>query len=507
MTRAAIYNRCSTEEESQRNALEIQAAESREIVLCNGWIPVEQYIESQSGTTVQGRKEYRRLLEDMETDKFEIIVIKSIDRLMRSARDWYIFLDKLTKNHKRLYIYIDRKFYTPQDSLLTGIKAILAEDFSRELSKKIKNAHKRRQEKQTGLNITTPMFGWDKEGKDSFRINEKEAEAYRLAFALVQEGRGFYSLANIMYEKGVRSKNGGRISDVQWRKMIYSPRACGTVVLHTSEYDFETKKRVKIPKEEWIYVENALPAIVTKKYQEEVLQVIAERAIKNQRKEEKGITGQGRYALSGKIYCESCGNVYYRRKFISAGKTLLRWKCATAVNQSRTGCDNRNVTEEEIYEAIRKQAIGSSLFMEFIEKEKKGIRQEFLSAVQKVICQNSYGAREAKLSKEEEKLKKKKAALLQKLLEGVIENETYREADLELTEKIKKIQEQLKSINRKEVEYSNYKVRLLQMEAVLDDKAVDTALAKGLLRSIDKITVCQDGTLSIEFLPTFHKNL
>lgn len=504
MTRAAIYNRCSTEEESQRNALEIQAAESREIVLGNGWIPVEQYVESQSGTTIQGRKEYRRLLEDMERDKFEIIVIKSIDRLMRSARDWYIFLDKLTRNHKQLYIYIDRKFYTPQDSLLTGIKAILAEDFSRELSKKIKNAHRRRQEKKTGLNITAPMFGWDKEGKDSFRINEKEAEAYRLAFALVLEGRGFYSLANIMYEKGVRSKNGGRISDVQWRKMLYSPRAHGTVVLHTSEYDFEAKKRVKIPEENWIYVENALPAIVTKRYQEEVLQVIAGRAMKNQRKEEEGISGQGRYALSGKIYCESCGNVYYRRKFISAGKTLLRWKCATAVNQSRTGCDNRNVTEEEIYGGICKQGRAEG----FLPKEdEKAIKQEFLHVVQKVICQEKGGLDEIQLKREAERLKKKKRTLLNKLLEGVIENEAYREVDLELTEKIKKIQEQLKSINRKEVEYSNYKVRLLQMEAVLDDKAVDTALAKGLLRSIDKITVCQDGTLSIEFLPTFHKNL
>ena len=73
--RAAIYNRCSTEEEAQVNALEIQASESRELVMAKGWQIIEQYIESESGTSTMKRVEYRRLLEDMETDKFDVIVI------------------------------------------------------------------------------------------------------------------------------------------------------------------------------------------------------------------------------------------------------------------------------------------------------------------------------------------------------------------------------------------------------------------------------------------------
>ena len=149
--RVGIYNRCSTEEEAQMNALSIQAAESREIAQEMGWSIAEQYIESESGTTSERRMEYRKLLEDMEREKFDIVMIKSIDRLMRSARDWYIFLDKLTRNHKRLYIYMDHKFYTPDDSFITGIKAMMAEDFSRELSKKIKHAHEGRQKNKSGF--------------------------------------------------------------------------------------------------------------------------------------------------------------------------------------------------------------------------------------------------------------------------------------------------------------------------------------------------------------------
>ena len=196
-TRVGIYNRCSTEEEAQKNALAVQAEESREIAKKKGWIIAAQYIESESGTSVKNRTEYQRLLDDMEKDVFDIVMIKSIDRLMRSAKDWYLFLSKLTENNRRLYIYLEDKFYTPDDSLISGIKAILAEEFSRDLSKKIKNSHHRRQElhrqsKEAGLNITRPMFGWDKIEKDVYVINEVEAEAYRAAFMLAGEGKGFY---------------------------------------------------------------------------------------------------------------------------------------------------------------------------------------------------------------------------------------------------------------------------------------------------------------------------
>ena len=54
-TRVGIYNRCSTEEEAQKNALAVQAEESREIAQRKGWIIAAQYIESESGTSVKNR--------------------------------------------------------------------------------------------------------------------------------------------------------------------------------------------------------------------------------------------------------------------------------------------------------------------------------------------------------------------------------------------------------------------------------------------------------------------
>ena len=133
--RAVIYARCSTEEESQKDALIKQVEEAKECVLRNGWIFVDSYVESRSGTTTKGRNEYNRLYEDLSKDRFDVIVIKSQDRLMRNTKDWYLFADRLVSEQKRLYMYIDHKFYSTDDALITGIKAILAEEYSRELSK------------------------------------------------------------------------------------------------------------------------------------------------------------------------------------------------------------------------------------------------------------------------------------------------------------------------------------------------------------------------------------
>ena len=90
--RAVIYNRCSTEEESQKDALIKQVQESKNCIAEQGWALVDAYVEAKSGTTIKGRNEYNRLFQDLETDKFDIIVIKSQDRLMRNTKDWYLFL-------------------------------------------------------------------------------------------------------------------------------------------------------------------------------------------------------------------------------------------------------------------------------------------------------------------------------------------------------------------------------------------------------------------------------
>ncbi len=501
--RAVIYNRCSTEEEAQINALQTQAAESREIVFAKGWTLIDQYIESESGTSTEKRAEYQRLLDDMEIDKFDVIVIKSIDRLMRSAKDWYIFVSKLTEYNKKLYIYIDNKFYTPDDSLINGIKAILAEDFSRELSKKIKNAHRRRQTKKSGTNITRPMFGWNKIDKNTFEINEEEAYNYRLAFELVKNGMGFHRVAKLMYENGVRGKNGKMISETQWRNMIFSPRAYGTVILHKREYDFDTKQFNKIPKEEWILVDDALPPIVSKEYYEEVMEVLKERTIENKFTDySRDMTKVGLHELSGKLICSECGEVFYRSRLGHDKNITNIWKCSTALLHGRkseeklNGCNNIHLVEETVLKLIEEAC---KQHYDTLFGYEENLIDETLNALKQVFCNNNHERELEKYIRELNKLEKKKEILFEKLMDEVISDDDFKKFNEDISEKIEQIEIIISDIKAKASEYTSYEERLNKIKESLTNEVVTKAKTKELIQRIKKITVFPNKTLEIEF--------
>lgn len=501
--RAVIYNRCSTEEEAQINALQTQAAESREIVFAKGWTLIDQYIESESGTSTEKRAEYQRLLDDMEIDKFDVIVIKSIDRLMRSAKDWYIFVSKLTEYNKKLYIYIDNKFYTPDDSLINGIKAILAEDFSRELSKKIKNAHRRRQNKKSGTNITRPMFGWNKIDKNTFEINEEEAYNYRLAFELVKNGMGFHRVAKLMYENGVRGKNGKMISETQWRNMIFSPRAYGTVILHKREYDFDTKQFNKIPKEEWILVDDALPPIVSKEYYEEVMEVLKERTIENKFTDySRDMTKVGLHELSGKLVCGECGEVFYRSRLGHDKNITNIWKCSTALLHGRkseeklNGCNNIHLVEETVLKLIEEAC---KQHYDTLFGYEENLIDETLNALKQVFSNNNHERELEKYIRELNKLEKKKEILFEKLMDEVISDDDFKKFNEDISEKIEQIEIIISDIKAKASEYTSYEERLNKIKESLTKEVVTKAKTKELIQRIKKITVFPNKTLEIEF--------
>ncbi len=505
MERVGIYNRCSTEEESQRNALARQAAESREIAEKKGWVIVRQYIESETGTVAYKRSEYQRLLGDMEKGEFDIVMIKSIDRLMRSARDWYLFLGRLSENGLRLYIYIEGKFYTPEDNLITGIKAILAEDFSRELSKKIKNAHRRRQEKKSGCNITCEMFGWDKKGRDSYEVNQEEAAYYRLAFGLAREGKGFYTISKRLYEMGARGKSGGKISEVQWRKMLYTPRAHGTVVLNQRVYNFDTKKYEQVPEDQWIVVENALPPIVSKEYQEEVIKILRKRAAHPGTFPQQAQGGGRKYELTGKLACARCGGLYYRVG--GKGNKEAFWKCSSYLAAGRkrgeenpSGCDNIHLAEGELLAVLEEALVGQAHLVWEEESWLSDIREALEGTLR---VRDSHKERQ-KLEKEYGKLLLKKDTLVDKLLSGVISDGDFARYHEDVDAKLKEAERKINSIKSQGTQYNSYKMRIQGiMDQIQKGKLLHRALQGVLLKSVGHIRVQKDGML--EILPGEHK--
>ena len=57
--------------------------------------------------------------------------------------------------------------------------------------------------------------------------------------------------------------------------------------MHKTHYDFELKKQCCLPKEQWIYHENRIPAIVSEKLWQAANDALNARKSKSQAKEQK----------------------------------------------------------------------------------------------------------------------------------------------------------------------------------------------------------------------------
>ncbi|MDE6214472.1 MAG: recombinase family protein [Lachnospiraceae bacterium] len=504
--RAVTYNRCSTEEESQKDALVKQVQESKNCVYEQGWKLMDTYVEAKSGTTVKGRSEYNRLYRDLELDKFDIIVIKSQDRLMRNTKDWYLFLDRMQKNRKKLYMYLEGKFYTPDDALITGIKAILAEEYSRELSKKINNAHKNRQKEGKSFVFTNQMYGLKKLPDKTIVIDEREAEMIRMIFRLSANGYGTHTSAEILYKNGYTNRNGKMLTPSLIRNIIRNPIYKGTVVQNKRHYEFESKQTVNNPKSEWIVHEDVVPAIVDEELFEE-----ANRAL-DYRKREGHRDGKfvryssiGSHDLSGKIICGLCEEPFYRTVRRNKSGKVIEWKCSNYLHHGRkademrrdqirktdkgedAGCDNVHLDEKKLSLCLE-QVCGQKLY----RLDQKEILEEMLSLLRKALGDNSPEEKRETLTEELQKAEYQKNILLEKLLDGVIDNRIFQRKDKELQDKIDHCMGKIKQLEDDTLQNTRLEERLEMIKERLEQGVIQQAQMAEILSEITKILVYPD---------------
>lgn len=436
--RAIFYARVSTEEEEQLNAIEKQIEENRDIIKAKGWILVDEYIDKGiTGTQAKKRNEYLRMLDDIKKDKFDIIVVKDQSRLQRNTMDWYIFLNEIIQNQKRLYLYLENTFFDPKDKFIFGIKAMMAEEYSRDLSKKGNAAKKRRQEKGKPI-ITNRTWGF-KNIKGEILIDENEAKMVRQIYQLFADGFGGRVVARILRENGIRNRNGKTLSENTIRDIVKNPLYKGIAIMNKEHFDFEAKRIIKNPKSEWIYREGLVPQIVDSDLWEKANRQINSRKTVD-RTHNIGLN-KGNTILSSKIICGECGSKYWRNK----RQQGIYWYCSEGARsgkvREKTGmkCTSLNLKEDEILSLIQK--IGNQL----IEREKK---EEVLSnAIGKIF--ESLVNIDSKENIEDiqtqiEKLNQKKDALMEFLLDGTITKFDY-------TTKIDTITEQITSLNAKKM--------------------------------------------------------
>lgn len=124
--RAAIYARVSTEDQN----CDMQLTELREYAKRAGWSEPAEYVEKASGKAGAKRPIQRRLLDDAQQRKIDVLLIWKLDRFGRSMQDLIANIQTLDQSGVRLIVPsqgIDTDNKSPMGRFIIGILGLLAE--------------------------------------------------------------------------------------------------------------------------------------------------------------------------------------------------------------------------------------------------------------------------------------------------------------------------------------------------------------------------------------------
>lgn len=188
--KVTYYARVSSEKDEQKNSLSNQVFYfENHIKEVSNWTYVEGYVdEGISGTSVNKRDSFKRMIADSKKGKFDLILTKEVTRFARNTLDSISYTQKLLENGVGVLFESDSiNTIMPDSELRLTIMASVAQDEVRKLSERVKFGFNRSIEKRRVLGNNN-IFGYRKD-KGKLVIHEEEAKMIRELFEIYANRR------------------------------------------------------------------------------------------------------------------------------------------------------------------------------------------------------------------------------------------------------------------------------------------------------------------------------
>lgn len=452
--KAAIYCRLSEEDRDKREqeddsaSIQNQKSMLARYAMAQGWEIYGIYSDDDYTGADRNRPEFRRLLEDAEKRRFDIILCKTQSRFTRE-------LELVEKYLHGLFPQWGIRFVSIVDNADTDnkgnkksrqINGLVNEWYLEDMSENIRSVLNNRRE--NGLHIgASALYGYrkDPERKGHLLIDEEAAQVVREIFTLFAQGYGKSAIARMLNDRGVpnpteyKRRKGiiqagaKRRNSTLWKyaaiaDMLENEMYIGNMVQGKYGSDsYKTKKNKPRPREQWYRVEGTHEPIIDKELWERV------KALREQRARPFATGEVGLF--SGKARCGECGYA------LRSGKRG-DWRFLTCPNRSvaKDACKGAFISvdrlEKKVLEELgrlaavyldREELERSIAWGTGLEEERKKV-QERAVAYEKKIGEHARAVRELYLDKvrgiltEEEYLDMAKGfSAEKKRLEGTLE--------------------------------------------------------------------------------------
>ena len=264
--RVAAYCRVSTPYEEQQKSLEKQIKYFTQYIKRNPfWRFVAVYADNASGLHAKNRPGYQKMLKDCRKGKIDLILVKSLSRFGRDAKETMTTIRRLKQMGIGVYIELGGiNTLTSPDSIV-DLYATFNQAESQNKSDNIKFGLRQRMKSGKTMLNHSQFLGYTKGPDGVLRVVPEEAEIVRLIFGLYVQGNGVRKIKRYLEEHGIKTVTGkSEWSTSTIDRMLSNEKYIGQVLMQKSYTpDFLTGKQVKNDGQLDMYlVEDAHEAII-----------------------------------------------------------------------------------------------------------------------------------------------------------------------------------------------------------------------------------------------------
>lgn len=507
----AVYIRLSKEdgdkEESdsvgnQRKLLTEYIAKKEDLILYDTYID-----DGYSGTNFR-RPSFQRMIEDIESGNINCVIVKDLSRFGRDYIETGRFLERVFPDLGVRFISLTDGIDSLKQvyDMLLPIKNIFNEQYARDISKKVKTAVKTKQQSGEFIGAFT-SYGYKKSPTDKNKliIDEYPASIIKRIFAMYIKGYGKQRIAKILNSEGVlcpseyKKLNGSNYrnankldSTTYWsyttinsilKKEIY----IGNMVQGTKFQRMRGKQR-KVPKEQWIVVENTHEPIIDMETWQKTQTLLKRRTRKLDLDKNVNI-------FAGFLKCGDCGRAMTKRMWkLADGTKVYEFYCGTYRRSGRTYCTPHGIplkVLEGIVLGDLKKIIGS------VDDLKALVQSQDINVDKsKQLASREIG----KIQLDLERIKTLKKSVYEDYKEGLIYKEEFLSYREDYSKKEELFLKQLEVLEKEKDEGITSNVfETPWVKRLLELKEIESLDRDIIIEMIDQVTIYENRKIKISY--------
>jgi len=239
--RVGIYCRVSSTKQAQIKSLAAQiSALTNYVALLSGHVLYDTYFDIASGSTLEGRPGFKRLLKDCESGQIQFVLTKSASRFSRDIVVALQAIQKLTSTGVTVHFEsegIDSN--TPDLYVHLASHFAVAEMENQSRSENIKWGIRASSEQGTSKIFNKKCYGYKKDKNGHLIIKDAEAEVVRLIFRYYIDGHSILSIIKELHRRNILSPSGKEYWNKRYiEKMLSNEKYIGDSYVNTTEGEY-----------------------------------------------------------------------------------------------------------------------------------------------------------------------------------------------------------------------------------------------------------------------------